>query len=67
MAYALIGIGHFVALRWLIWPRRDGYARATQLDGAAVAHAAAAQLPEGVLSAVIDLVTHRLAPMTSLR
>jgi AcrR family transcriptional regulator len=24
LAYALMGIGHFIALRWLIWPRESG-------------------------------------------
>lgn len=53
VAYALIGIGHFVALRWLIWPRRD------RSDGEPQE---APRLPAHVFDAVIDLITRGLAP-----
>lgn len=57
VAYALIGIGHFVALRWLIWPRRDG-----ETGDADFEVNASPQLPEAVFSAVIELITRGLAP-----
>src|SRR5690348_2501899 len=48
LSYALIGIGHFIALRWLIWPQ-EGVAPAPDT------------LPEGVFDAVLDFITHGLA------
>jgi AcrR family transcriptional regulator len=52
LAYALIGIGHFVALRWLIWPQDDGEGNKAQLTG----------LPDPVLDAVITFILHGLTP-----
>lgn len=49
LAHALMGIGHFVAQRWLIWPR----------DG--VEGAAPEGLPDAVVDAVLDFITHGLA------
>lgn len=48
LSYALIGIGHFIALRWLIWPQ-EGVAPAPDT------------LPEGVFDAVLDFITRGLA------
>jgi AcrR family transcriptional regulator len=50
LAHALMGIGHFVALRWLIWPR----------DG--VEGAAPEGLSDAVMDAVLDFIAHGLAP-----
>lgn len=50
LAYALMGIGHFLALRWIIWPQ----------DGAA--DDAPPQLPEEVFSAIFDFIARGLAP-----
>ncbi len=52
LAYALIGIGHFVALRWLIWPQAGSIGDPIQLPG----------LPEPAFDAVIDLILHGLTP-----
>jgi hypothetical protein len=52
LAYALIGIGHFVALRWLIWPQEDGEGNKAPLTG----------LPDPVLDAVITFILHGLTP-----
>jgi len=52
LAYALIGIGHFVALRWLIWPQ----------GGAAVDPIQLADLPDHVFDAVLDFILHGLTP-----
>jgi AcrR family transcriptional regulator len=50
LAHALMGIGHFVAQRWLIWPR-DGVEGATP-EG----------LPDAVVNAVLDFISHGLTP-----
>jgi AcrR family transcriptional regulator len=50
IAYALMGIGHFVALRWIIWPQ-EGEEMQTQPP----------QLPEEVYTAVMDFIEHGLA------
>jgi AcrR family transcriptional regulator len=49
IAYALMGIGHFLALRWLIWPQDGG------------APAQAAQLPDRVTAAVLEFITRGLS------
>lgn len=54
ISYALMGIGHFVALRWLVWPE----------DGGAVTHSPGA-LPEGVFASLLEFITHGLAPDSS--
>ncbi len=51
IATALMGIGHFVALRWLIWPVTSGDAGET---------AALPKIPDAVLSAVMDFIAHGL-------
>ncbi len=47
ISYALIGIGHFVALRWLIWPQEG--------DGDTD------ELPPGVLDSVINFILYGLS------
>ncbi len=51
IATALMGIGHFVALRWLIWPVTSGDAGET---------AALPKIPDAVFSAVMDFIAHGL-------
>jgi len=48
IAYALMGIGHFLALRWLIWPEEDG--APTQRDA----------MPPEVVASVLEFITHGL-------
>lgn len=55
IAYALMGIAHFVALRWLIWPQ-EGEGRESTLSDTA-----AAPLPDAVYTAVMEFVTRGLA------
>src|SRR5579875_3519339 len=50
LAYALMGIGHFVALRWIIWPQEGG----ETTEGAP-------PLPEEVFNTVIEFMMHGLA------
>ncbi|MDQ2905358.1 MAG: TetR/AcrR family transcriptional regulator [Chloroflexota bacterium] len=50
VTYALMGIGHFVALRWLVWPQQP----ATELE-----HEGA--LPEEVFEAAMEFITRGLA------
>ena len=49
IAYALMGIGHFLALRWLIWPQEGG------------TPAQAAQLPDRVAAAALEFITRALS------
>ena len=50
IAYTLMGIGHFIALRWLIWPQENeavqGYT---------------GELPEPVFDSIMEFITHGLA------
>lgn len=50
LAYALMGIGHFVALRWLVWPPETK----TPQNGTAA-------LPEGIFASLMDFITHGMA------
>jgi hypothetical protein len=60
LAYVLMGIGHFLALRWLIWPVDQGG------DEEQMAAAASAQsesrLPDEVFETVMAFITRGLAP-----
>jgi AcrR family transcriptional regulator len=51
IAYALMGIGHFLALRWLIWPQ----------DGLTTAQTA--QLPDRVAAAALEFITRGLSAL----
>lgn len=55
IAYALMGIGHFVALRWLIWSREHEGSRN-----------ASDELPEDVFQAVMEFIAHGLTPQDQL-
>jgi AcrR family transcriptional regulator len=46
LAYALMGIGHFIALRWLIWPRESG---------------AEPQIPDDVIDSVLAFIARGLS------
>ncbi|WP_297152481.1 TetR/AcrR family transcriptional regulator [Thermogemmatispora sp.] len=65
LAYALMGIGHFLALRWIVWPQLSATA------GPAVEASAAARqsdqsaeqvLPPQVFETLMEFITHGLAP-----
>jgi AcrR family transcriptional regulator len=49
IAYTLMGIGHFVALRWLIWPQ-EGEAE----------HGYKGELPANVFDSVMEFITYGL-------
>ena len=50
IAYALMGIGHFIALRWLIWPQES---EETQEEGI--------HLPDDIFTSVMEFITHGLS------
>lgn len=62
LAYALMGIGHFLALRWLIWPVDQGFDE----EQVAVAESmqSESRLPDEVFNTVIEFITRGLAPDT---
>jgi AcrR family transcriptional regulator len=47
VAYTLMGIGHFIAMRWLIWPSEE--------------HMAQEELPESVFESMMAFISHGLA------
>ena len=49
IAYTLMGIGHFVALRWLIWPQEDEDT-----------HGYSGSLPQGVFESIMEFIAHGL-------
>lgn len=54
ITYALMGIGHFVALRWIIWPQQEkGALERTS------------PLPSEIFEAVMDFIAHGLARPSS--
>jgi AcrR family transcriptional regulator len=54
ITYALMGIGHFVALRWLVWPQQGS----ENLESAA-------SLPEEVFASIMDFIAHGLTPSSN--
>lgn len=50
IAYTLMGIGHFVALRWLIWPQANAET-ARSVDA----------LPDEIYRSVMDFIAHGLS------
>jgi len=70
LAYALIGIGHFLALRWLIWPQGDsspamqpaGQNGSNAAQDGSKASGQEPQLPEYVFATLLDLITRGMAP-----
>ena len=52
LAYALMGIGHFLALRWIIWPAEE----------ATTAEQQPIEIPEALLTTVMDFIAHGLTP-----
>src|SRR5262249_20364475 len=49
LAYALMGIGHFIALRWLIWPPASG---------------TEPRIPDDAIDAVLAFIARGLSPVT---
>lgn len=49
IAYTLMGIGHFIALRWLIWPPEGGQTEYRS------------ELPENVFDSIMEFITNGLA------
>ncbi|HEX6797899.1 MAG TPA: TetR/AcrR family transcriptional regulator [Ktedonobacterales bacterium] len=59
LAAALMGIGHFVALRWLIWPATLG-ATAPGADETGEASSSPPEVPEAVFAAVMEFIARGL-------
>ncbi len=62
LAYALIGIGHFLALRWLIWPQEEPAQDGQPAGEAASETGEPPELPEQVFATLLELLTHGLVP-----
>jgi AcrR family transcriptional regulator len=60
LAFALMGIGHFVALRWLIWPGNDSERQRTS-DGSSPP-SQTSLIPEEVFETIVDFISRGLAP-----
>lgn len=50
ITYALMGVGHFVALRWIVWPHREEETTEHM-----------PYLPEDIFDSVMDFIAHGLA------
>lgn len=59
LAYALMGIGHFVALRWIIWPQ---VAEDSPENKNSNKSEIPPQLPEEIFASLLDFITHGLTP-----
>lgn len=57
IGYALMGIGHFLALRWIIWPAEDGAEREQALEPPPETI-----IPEAVFESVLDFIERGLSP-----
>lgn len=57
LAYALIGIGHFLAQRWLIWSDNEANQAGQDHTGASTP-----ELPERVFATLLDFLAHGLEP-----
>jgi AcrR family transcriptional regulator len=57
IGYALMGIGHFLALRWIIWPAEGGVEPepSTRQPPETI-------VPDAVFAAVLDFIAHGLSP-----
>ncbi|MBX5448974.1 TetR/AcrR family transcriptional regulator [Thermogemmatispora sp.] len=68
LAYALMGIGHFLALRWIIWPQTSAASTAEAASSEAAGQSAGDQstteqvLPPQVFATLMDFIAHGLAP-----
>jgi AcrR family transcriptional regulator len=51
IAYTLMGIGHFIALRWLIWPQEGETEQGYK-----------GELPAGVFASITEFITYGLTP-----
>lgn len=59
LAYALMGIGHFLALRWIIWPSETGETGKTG-ETDQPASQPPATIPDGVFEAVMGFIARGL-------
>ena len=62
LAYTLIGIGHFLALRWLIWPQGSVQDGQPPVAEAVSELEEPPELPERVFSTLMEFLAHGLLP-----
>lgn len=62
LAYTLIGIGHFLALRWLIWPQGSVQDGQSPVAEAVSELEEPPELPERVFSTLMEFLAHGLMP-----
>jgi AcrR family transcriptional regulator len=62
IAYALMGIAHFLALRWLIWPAESSTSHYPPKSDESTAGAPTAELPPAVYNAAMDFIARGLSP-----
>lgn len=61
LAYALMGIGHFLALRWLIWPSEEEAAgQSAHQAGSQAADEPSSGIPDAVLESVMSFIARGL-------
>lgn len=58
LGYALMGIGHFLALRWIIWPAEGEGGGSEQ----APARVPETIIPESAFNALLEFIAHGLTP-----
>lgn len=57
VGYALMGIGHFLALRWIIWPTESGFMPEQKSEDPPKFI-----IPDDVFEAVLNFIEHGLSP-----
>ncbi len=62
LGYALMGVGHFLALRWIIWPAENDTER--QGKPGEATERPLGGMPEAVFQSVMDFIARGLAPDT---
>jgi hypothetical protein len=70
LAYALMGIGHFLALRWLIWPVEsvdNSAAPDTSVGHADVTAQPSERIPEAVFTTVMQFIARGLGGTSQAR
>ena len=62
LAYALIGIGHFLALRFLIWPDKESNPSRPAAINSSQNTGDTPEMSERVIATLLDFITRGLQP-----